>query len=87
MSKLEHYLTEARNLQSDIGKIKKIVKSYVKQRDGLRVKMLNDVDRIIDSVSKSVKDEDYEAFKDQVFSWFDDIKDNIQEPDLESAFS
>jgi len=86
MSKLEQYLVEKRNIQSDIGKIKKMFKDYIKQRNNLRVKIMNDVNKHAKSVHNSIDADEFVAFRDELLNWLMNIDDQIREPDLETMF-
>jgi hypothetical protein len=63
MSKLENYLSEARNLKGDIGKIKKITKDYAKKESMLQDKMYSDMDKVVQSIlNNNIPDEELEKF-------------------------
>jgi len=62
MSKLEKYMNEARNLNSDFARIKKIFTLYIKKEEELKTKMFLDIENIFVSISKSINKMDFEKF-------------------------
>ncbi len=56
MSKLEQYITEARNIKSEEAKIKKLVTNFFSETEKRKNKMKSDVMNIMESVSNSLLD-------------------------------
>ena len=76
MSKLKQYITEARNIKGDMGKIKKIVKRWEKQVEKLRQKTGDEIEHIIKSVEKNVSDVEFKLFSDT-------LEDDLMDDELE----
>lgn len=91
MSKLKQHLDESRNIEGDIGKIIKISKAYIKQKNDITKKMLKQVGRIIGSVEKSLDNisgldptGEFDGFIQDMFEKLEKIGDPDLERDIES---
>jgi len=72
MSKLKDYITEARNIKGDVGRVKKIFKKFDSNYEKLREKLYSDIGGIITSVDKSEDENGMSQFE----SWTMDMMHN-----------
>jgi len=82
-NRLQRYLYEERNIDSDLSDIKKFIKGYMDKRKKLKADMYDNVGKKVINMTKSLDSNEIENFKYMVTNWIND-RSKIDEEGLSS---
>lgn len=81
--KLSAYLNEERNINSEVATIKKLVKSYIKDRKDLTAKLYDEIGSKTIKMAKNLTENEMEDYMYSLKNWLD-TKTINSEPDIVS---